>query len=121
MLSMILKCFKMIVFVFFKESEIFHLYCSKQVNNSTLLLTRCDFFSAYNLHAFPQDQFSICSICHPYTPPSIPMFSAQREDKGSVCTCAGEHLNKCIVFVQKAKKYYSLSLCFLLCNLLIQH
>lgn len=31
----------------------------------------------------------------------IPLFSVQREDKGFVCTCAGEHLNKCIVFVQK--------------------
>lgn len=34
--------------------------------------------------------------------PPILMFSVQREDKGSVCTCAGEHLNKCIVFVQKS-------------------
>lgn len=37
------------------------------------------------------------------------MFSAQREDKGSVCTCAGEHLNKCTVSVQKEKKKYFLS------------
>lgn len=33
----------------------------------------------------------------------ILMFSVQREDKGSVCTCAGEHLNKCLVFVQQKK------------------
>lgn len=37
------------------------------------------------------------------------MFSSQREDKGSVCTCAGEHLNKCTVFVQKEKKNTTLS------------
>lgn len=48
-------------------------------------------------------KISSYSICSSPPPPPILMFSAQREDKGSVCTCAGEHLNKCTVFVQKEK------------------
>lgn len=41
--------------------------------------------------------------------PSILMFSVQRDDRGSVCTCAGEHLNKCHVFLCKYLPPVSLS------------
>lgn len=47
-----------------------------------------------------------------HSDPLILMFSVQREDKGSVCTCAGEHLNKCLVFVGKKKKLDTVCLFF---------
>lgn len=58
-------------------------------------------------------QIGSYGICSSPPPPSILMFSAQKEDKGSVCTCAGEHLNKCTVLVQKEKKKFLLSLLFI--------
>lgn len=95
--------------LFFLSETIFHFYCSTQVNNSIfsdIVDTLCDFLSVITVlwllrfSSRPVRTANVAVILH-FEPPIL-MFSVQKEDKGSVCTCAGEHLNKCIVFVQKS-------------------
>lgn len=45
--------------------------------------------------------YSKCSSRTPPLPLSFVM-CPERSEKGSLCTCAGEHLNKCIVFCGKS-------------------
>lgn len=61
-----------------------------------------------SLFSLAVSSYSKCSSRTPPLPLSFVM-CPERSEKGSLCTCAGEHLNKCIVFCEKVQLFVSYS------------
>lgn len=60
-----------------------------------------DCFMASTLFPLNTSSYSKCSSHYKNLNSTYFCLVSREKIKGSVCTCAGEHLNKCIVFVQK--------------------